>query len=325
VLTADRRAALPPVLSSTIPTRVLLRLANVDEFSTLGMRPPEGFEKAPPGRCWVSEGEVQMAVLEVTGDASGAAQTQALQQLAANLPPPDSESAPAPVRLLPEVVAFAELPAPEQGSVIVPVGIDEGTLQPVTVDLSRDPFFLVTGPPGSGRTTTLRTLVRGLRAARPDSVAYLLGTRRSSLFDEPWWEATGRGPDQAEQLARSIADSLADRDGAEAVAPTLLVIDDADDLTDGMVASTLEDLLGKGRDAGLIGLVAMTSFKAERAYTNWVQVLRHERNGVILRPDAEETGDVLYVRLPKRAGLVTPPGRGYLASSGSVTLIQVAS
>lgn len=325
VLTADRRGALPPTLSSTIPTRILLRLATADEFAAIGGRAPEGFEKAPPGRCWAADGEIQFAVFDDDGDATGAAQARALQRLADTLPEPDRDAVPVPVRLLPDVVSLSELPVPAADSSVIPLGLDEKTLEPVGVDLGRSPLFFVVGPSGSGRTTALRTLTRGFRAANPAGSAYLLGTRRSSLFEEQWWEASARGADEADQLAQTILASLGEREETAGPEPWLVVIDDADDLTDGLIATTLETLLAKGRDAGMVVVAAMTNFKAERAYTNWVQSLRHERSGLILQPDPEASGDVLYVRLPKRAGLVAPPGRGYLVTGTGVSLIQVAS
>ncbi|MCP3982884.1 MAG: hypothetical protein GY723_00755, partial [bacterium] len=325
VITADRRAALPPILSSTIPTRLLLKLANADEYSSLGMRAPEGFEKVPAGRCWAPGGEVQLAALSLGEETDGSAQTRALAEVASSLPAPDPGTAPDPIQLLPELVALEDLPPPAAGSMSLPIGIDEVTLDPVVIDCAAKPLFLAVGPSGSGRTTVLRTLTRSHHHAVPSGEAYLLGGRRSALFDDPWWQETARGADEAEQLTRRLCSLIAEREADPTAPPMLVVIDDADDFADGLVATAIEELLSRSRDGRVTVLAAMTTFKAERSYTNWVQMIRGERHGIILQPDEETSGDVLSSRLPRRAGLVTMPGRGYLVIGGSVGLIQVAS
>jgi S-DNA-T family DNA segregation ATPase FtsK/SpoIIIE len=324
LLTADRRAALPSSLSSTIPRRLLLRLATADEYSALGIRNPKGFEKTPAGRCWSDQGEAQIAALGDQGDMTGAGQARALARLADRLGPFEPQGLPDPVRLLPDYVALNDLASPVPGDRHIPIGLDEQHLATALVDFGRLPSFLVVGPPSGGKTTALRTLVVGLRAAFPELEAILLGTRRSPLSEEPWWTATARNTADLEALTGQIAGQLAEREAAPPPVPLLIVIDDADTLTEGRVGPALDGIVNKARDANAIVLAAMSTYRAARSFSGWAQVLRQQRSGFILQPDEETDGDVFQVRLPRRAGMAAPPGRGYLIQANTITLVQVA-
>lgn len=324
VLTADRRSALPAGLSTTVSERLILRMATADEFAMLGVNAPQGLEDAPAGRCWTASGEVQVAVVGDGEDVSGADQASAIATLGESILPPDPELSAPEVRLLPDLIGLNELPRPTMASKAVPIGVDEASLAPVSLDVGSTPLFLVVGPPGSGRTGTLRTIATGLRAANPDMVTHLLGTRRSLLFDEEWIGFKSRGAEAVEEAAKGIVAQFTHRE-IEPGSPLLLVlIDDADGLTEGLVASPLESLVGGARDAGVVVVAAMTTFKAARAFAPWVQAMRHERAGLVLQPDVETDGDVFYSRLPRRSGLETPPGRGFLIEPRGTRLIQVA-
>jgi S-DNA-T family DNA segregation ATPase FtsK/SpoIIIE len=44
----------------------------------------------------------------------------------------------------------------------------------------------------------------------------------------------------------------------------------------------------------------------------------------MLRPDVDLDGDIFGTRLPRRSPVAMVAGRGYLAASGDVELVQVA-
>jgi S-DNA-T family DNA segregation ATPase FtsK/SpoIIIE len=325
VLTADRRAAVPPMITSTISSRAVLRLANADEYLSLGLTdlaksPPEA-----PGRTFFDTVEVQVAALGAGEEQGGAAQAEGLLALGERLRERwGAGDAPA-VRLLPEVVPRDELPAASFGSAIVPLGLDETNLDPALVDLTENPALLVTGPDRSGRTTALDVLTAGLQAAMPGLESHLLLHRQNALADRAGWREVSVGVADATAHVGRLATLFEERASAGGGPPMLIVLDDADELTDGVAAASLDTIVKRSRDAGALLLVGLSHFKAQRSFTTWVQVLRNGRQGLLLQPEDDESGDVLHVRLPRRAGLALPPGRGYLIRRGRLDLVQVAS
>jgi S-DNA-T family DNA segregation ATPase FtsK/SpoIIIE len=323
VLTADRRGAVPHALHAVVPVRIALRLANPDEYAMLGLLLPKAYQKAPPGRAWVESEEIQFAVPIDGPDAGGAAQTKALAALGKRLAVGSVK--PVPVRLLPGHILLKDLPAPGLGQRHVPIGLDEHSLAPIAIDLGHQASFLVAGPSGSGRTTVLRVLGTGLRRAFPDAQCFLIGSRRSDLFDEPWWVEKARALPDAEALAARLVEQMAAREASTPPGPLLVVaIDDADPYTEGRIASSIELLVNRAEDANAVVLVAMSTFRAGRGYAPWVQALRHQGSGLLLQPRDDTDGDVFHLILPRRSGVAMPAGRGYLIQGSAVTLIQAA-
>jgi S-DNA-T family DNA segregation ATPase FtsK/SpoIIIE len=105
---------------------------------------------------------------------------------------------------------------------------------------------------------------------------------------------------------------------------TILVIDDGDELAEGDAAAGLESLARMSRDLRLRLLGAVESRAAHRAYGGWIPEVRKTRKGIILQPDHDVDGDLLGVRLPRRANGHFPPGRGFLVRRGLAELVQVA-
>lgn len=326
VITADRRSAIPPQMASTIPGRLVLRMANPDEYGNLGLRELEKAPPKAPGRAFTGDGlEVQIAAPGSTTELDGPDQLSRLESVAATLQDRFPDSDVPQVRLLPDVVHLDELRLASAGPHQVPIGLDERNLATVSIDLDADPLFLVTGPAVSGRTTTLMTLTRGLVAADPNLKAWLLTGRRSALIDAVDWDHQAVGVDAAAGLAEQLASLAEDRAAEGWRHHSLLVLDDADEFAEGTIANHLDLVQRRARDAGIIVLAAVTSFKARRLYAGWATALRNNRQGIVLQPDLETDGDVFGPRLPQRANLRLPPGRGFLVTRTGMTLIQVAT
>ena len=104
-------------------------------------------------------------------------------------------------------------------------------------------------------------------------------------------------------------------------APTLLLVDDADtvDDPDGLLA-----LVVARRDPALHVAVAGRPDALRSQFGHWTAGVRKHRVGVLLRPDVDLDGDLLGVRLPRRAAVPWRPGRGYLVVDGEPRLTQVA-
>ncbi|MGC9963597.1 MAG: FtsK/SpoIIIE domain-containing protein, partial [Acidimicrobiales bacterium] len=107
VATADRPAALPAALASTMQQRVVLRLANENDVLMLGI-PKDAFDAdTPPGRGFHDDLEVQIAVFG--GSANVAEQAAATNRLAVEMRRRGIAEA-RPVERLRDQVALSELP-----------------------------------------------------------------------------------------------------------------------------------------------------------------------------------------------------------------------
>ena len=319
-IAADRRGAVPNTLAGIIPAKIVLRMADDDEFTSLGV-PARAFRGAqlPPGRGFLPGGtELQVAL--AGGDPSAEGQARAIAELAeaARSRYPGRE---APrIEPLPTRVDAAALHTAD-GPLRAVLGIGDVDLAPVTVDLS-ERHFLVLGPYRSGRSTALRRLLVSLRQGTPAVDLHLLAPRRTPLADAEGWASLAHGVAASEDTANRLALELEQR--AAGGRPLVLVVDDGEELAESPAAAALETIVRRGRDLDVRVLCACERQAAQRAFGGWVRELRKEEHGLLLAPDADVDGDLLGVRLPRRTNPVFPPGRGYLVERGSIELVQVA-
>jgi S-DNA-T family DNA segregation ATPase FtsK/SpoIIIE len=290
VVTADRRADVPGALAGVIPGRLVLRLADPDEYAALGVPRSAAATVLPPGRGFTREAlEIQIATAD-------------LEDVALRVAARDGGVHAPRIRAMPARVPADRLPAP-QHPLLAYVGIGGDGLEPLAVDLRED-HFLVGGPPRSGRSCALAMIVQSLRAGTPGLEAHLLAPRRSPLLDMPGWASVAREP--ADFHASS----------------GLVVVDDGDELAD---LPALEPLVHRGRDSGIRVLAAVDVHAALRAYGGWIRDLRNVGRGLLLNPDPDADGELLGVRLPRAPMAPRAPGRGFLVVGGTAEQVQVAS
>jgi DNA segregation ATPase FtsK/SpoIIIE, S-DNA-T family len=320
VITADRRGDVPSALSGAVPLRFILRLADRDEYTALGLpRTRTDGVALPPGRGFTAEGlEFQAAVVggvpELEREALIALAESARERAG-------TRSAPR-VGVLPARVRPERLPAPT--SRLAPViGVGDGSLQPVALDLSHD-HALVVGPRRSGRTSALVAVRASLaRASSPCRVA-VLAPRGGGLADAAG-EGAAVGPEACAAAAERLATALGAPSTGEAGAPLVILVDDAQELAEGAAATPLATLMGAGREAGVRIVAAAEAHAVHRLYGGWLRDLRAAQHGLLLLPDVDVDGDLLSVRLPRRSATPLGPGRGYLVQDGTVELMQVAA
>ena len=309
-ITADRRGAVPNALAGIVPAKLVLRMADEDEFAALGvpLKSVRGVH-FPPGRGFLANGvEFQIAW---DGDVGARVAALTAHQEAGGVVPP--------IEPLPTQVARGDL-GPHAERWAAAVGLGDADLEPVVLDLA-DRHFLVTGPYRGGRSTALATIVLALRASTPELELHLLAPRRTPLTELEGWASVSEGPaacDDAALRLQALAEHTPER-------PVLVVIDDAEELAETLGAAPLETVVRRGRDVPVRVLAAAERQAAQRAFSGWLRELRKEEHGLLLAPDLDVDGDILGTRLPRRSSPVFPPGRGYLVERGSVGLIQVAS
>jgi DNA segregation ATPase FtsK/SpoIIIE, S-DNA-T family len=319
-ISADRRGAVPNSLAGIIPAKVVLRMADGDEYASLGV-PPRAVRGAqlPPGRGFLPGGtELQIAL--AGGDPSAEGQAAAIAALAEQTRTRHPGREAPRIEPLPTRVDAGKLPAPSAPMSAV-LGIGDSDLAPATVDLT-DRHFLVLGPYRSGRSTALRRLAESVRAGTPAAELHLLAPRRTPLADLTGWTSAAQGLQAAEDAANRLVLELDRRSPGDR--PFVLVVDDGEELAESAAAPAMETIVRRGRDLDLRVLCASERQAAQRAFGGWLRELRKEEHGLLLAPDADVDGDLLGVRLPRRTNPVFPPGRGYLVERGTVELVQVA-
>jgi S-DNA-T family DNA segregation ATPase FtsK/SpoIIIE len=320
VIAADRRGTVPSSLSSLVTRRLILRMANDDEYPMLGLhhRAVSGTHMVP-GRGFDHDGrEVQFAVVGGTSD--GRTQLDALAETARRIAAIHTARAPA-IDKVPLIVDRASLPLADEPLHAV-VGVDALDLAPLTLSVE-EKHVIVIGPYRSGRTTALGTLTRSLQESTPSAQMHLLAPRRSALTALDGWTSVSRDPNACNAQIQTLLDEIMGRDDESDDPLIVVVLDDAGELTESVAAPALEVMLKRGRDRRLRVVAGIETGQA-RHYASWVRELRKDGHGLLLSPDPDADGELLGVRLPRHAKRHQPPGRGYYVDDGRVRLVQVA-
>ncbi|BDZ39629.1 FtsK/SpoIIIE domain-containing protein [Microbacterium suwonense] len=200
VLTAERPSALPTSIASTVQRRIVLRLANDDEYLALGVPRDVLGVGSPPGRGMLDGDEVQLAVL---GESSNVAvQAREIERFAATLRR-SGDPRPAGVARLADSVALADLPVGSAESPVI--GLDDVSL--AAASFASRGVMMIAGPPGSGRTTALSTFASAVRRADPALPVIWLTSRRSPASARGWSE-TADSPDDVLALCGRLIDEI---------------------------------------------------------------------------------------------------------------------
>ncbi|WP_226345199.1 FtsK/SpoIIIE domain-containing protein [Agilicoccus flavus] len=202
---------------------------------------------------------------------------------------------------LPAAVALADLPEPagrpDSGGGL-PFGLAADTLSGVGLPPGE---YLAAGPPGSGRTTLLRTLAAGAR--RRGAAVTVVGADPGA----GWPEGTrveGSGEIPAPPPA-----------GVH-----LVLVDDLERLADTPVEDALLRLLAVHRPDRTI-VAAGDSTRVAASFRGLAPALRRSARGILLCPGPADR-DVLGLAPP--VGEAPFPGRGALCDRGVWTVLQVA-
>ncbi|MEY2434259.1 MAG: segregation ATPase FtsK/SpoIIIE, family, partial [Acidimicrobiaceae bacterium] len=294
IVTADRIGALPLRLASLISQKLLFRLADVSDYSMLGLRTVQ-LPRFVPGRAIHSDGN-RVVQVGVPGD------LRALTGVR------DATG----IGTLPTDIAFDTLPLAQLDPPCrIPLGIGDDDLEVAWLRVHDGEHVLVTGPPRSGKTNALALMARALRAADPDIVLVGACEARSSLLDVDAFDAVGSMRELEHILRAAPSDSR----------PWFVFVDDAPSVDD--FDGALTAALHSGR-TDLHVIAAGRADDVRAAYGHWLRIVRQSRTGVLLQPDLASDGDLLGVRLPRRLAVPLVPGRGFAVEGGQATLIHLA-
>jgi DNA segregation ATPase FtsK/SpoIIIE, S-DNA-T family len=347
VLAVNRWAEVRTRMRDNIGTRLELRLNDPQE-SELGKATASALPIDTPGRGATRDKlffQVALPVIE--------SETLALhkldhlvQQSLGNLVQRiclswKGEPAP-PVYMLPSLVSYEELPPPEK-QVGVPLALEEFRLSPLSIDLfSRGPHFMVLGDSESGKTSLLRTWMRGIeRCYLPQEAAFAIVDFRKQLLDfagsrhllayayNALTLTTCLGnlkTDLEWRLQKSTDVPLSELGNAPDWSGRhfFLFVDDYENLltSSGNPLTPLVDYILSARDIGFHLILARRVGGIGRAsYEAVFQRLREMGTSAIILSGDPTEGKILY----GVAARYLPPGRGYFVQPKyPPTLVQAA-
>jgi len=311
VVAGDRPNSVPNSIASTVQRRVVLRMANEDEYLMLGVPKDVLGASSPAGRGILDGNELQVAIL---GESSNVAvQAREMQRLAVSLGRAGG-ARPTPVRRLDDSIALSALPAGAPGHPVI--GVDD-----VTLGAAALPGFgplLVAGPPASGRTTALATIRAALERSDAGVRRILLSPRRSLLARAGWHEVA-TGPDEAMALAQRLTEAV-ERGSAGRLAVFLEALPE---FTGTAAEFELERLMRiLVREEHLVVGEGETS-TWQQAYT-LAGPMKAGRRGLLLVPGEMDGDTLMGTPLGRLRRADFPPGRGFLIVNGRAAKLQIA-
>jgi S-DNA-T family DNA segregation ATPase FtsK/SpoIIIE len=328
VVSGDRQLVLGR-LSTLVENRLVLRLADRSDYTTVGIPTREVPDHLPAGRALTPDPTMECQVAMLSDDVSGAGQNAALRRIAearrdrdaatpAHLRPFRLEEMPVVAPYDDAVRALLTAHGPAIHSGWVPLGLGGDDLDLLGLDLSGSPVAVVAGPPRAGKTNLLRFAVRAARSAQVPvlglcpsdnllaaELAELGALLRTGSTDEP-----------------GLVDRLREL-GEDA----LVVVDDADLLKESPLSAALLAMVQQARAKRWRVLVAGSVAELGTGYSGWTYEARKSRQGVLLSPQSMADGDVFSARLMRSALMPqVQAGRGLVVDAGGgQRLVQVPS
>jgi len=320
VISVDQRAGMPNALAAAVQSRMVLRMAHVEDYGFLGVAGDVLNTASPPGRGLLNGVEIQCAVLG--GSREVMAQSRAVNTFGEAMRAGPSmihggmSEAP-PIRSLTDRVLMNGLPSEVDGRPVLGVG---------STSLSALPFdprgsFVVTGPSGSGRSTSLASLARSLHRWNSAMRLYLVTPRRSSeLAGLPDWTEIAAGTDDIIALATRLQGELHE-DAHHG--PMTVVVERMDDLAGTVAESPLSGLVKAclDHDRFVVAEGEATFFSSSFGLPG---LLKTSRSGLALQPDGVEGQTVFRSSFPAFNQAGQPEGRGFLVQRGRPEMLQVA-
>ena len=312
VMTVDRGGSISSSVASNVSRRIVLRLSEESGYTLLGVPRDVLDEQSAPGRAIIDGAEVQMAVL--TGESNVAEQSKAMDALAKELLERGAEEV-EEIGALPTKIPVTKLPNEADG---FPVwGIAEDTLAARGFDAYGT--FVVAGPPQSGRTNAMRSLVIAMERFDPEVKLFHFGGRRSVLADfRPWVRSVTRD-DDAKELATELAEILVDESIPGRIA---IFVEDLPQFADGSADRAMRAML---QAANKSDHVVFGDGDISRMTTSAgiIGELKQGRQGIILKPDTHDGDSFFKVPFPRVKRTDFPNGRGIFVQNGKWITMQM--
>lgn len=312
VIAADRPGSLSSNVSSNISKKIVLRLADPNGYMFLGVERDVLDDTSPAGRALIDNAEVQLAV--IGGTTNVAEQAKRLDSLGALLRERGAEDV-EEIGALPTRIEQRALPATVDEMPVF--GVAEDTLAP----RGFEPLgtFTIVGPPQSGRTTALRTLVVAMERFDPEVKLFHFGGRRAELADFRPWVRSAVRPDDVEALAKELAELVVDESIPGRI---VIVVEDVAQLNDGPAERSVRALMSavNNSDHVLFGEADISrAGSSSGALGEW----KAGRQGIALQPDAYDGDSIFKVPFPRVKRSEFPAGRGIFVQHGRAVTMQL--
>jgi len=318
-LSADRPGAVPASVSAQVQRRVVLRLADETGYALLGEPRDLLDEGSPPGRAIVDGLETQLAILGAHGAHAGhgahrtaAEQAVALEEFASaghdRIPLAPS------IGVMPELVPAGTVPGSIGGRPVL--GVSGETLD--LIGFEPRGLLLLSGPPGSGRSSALAWLVESLRRFEPERTLVYLGHAESALAASPAFSRTARGASEAAALASELAQRLASGPG-ERIA---VVVEGIGEFLQTPAEREIAELARQARRSGQLMIAESESAGWSGSWPLLAEI-KNARRGLLLQPEPLEGELLLRTPLPRSVRSRVPPGRGVYVERGTAVRVQL--
>jgi S-DNA-T family DNA segregation ATPase FtsK/SpoIIIE len=314
VVTADRPGALSASLASTIQRRLVLRLASDDDYGLAAVPADILSATSPAGRGIMDGQELQVAVYG--GDANAAVQGRAVEQLATTMRD-KGFTAPEPILRLAEHIPLDTLPAATAPGTPT-LGIADETLAPIGINPHG--VLMVTGPPGSGRSTTLVTLAQAVRRNNPSIRIVYLAPSPSTATGVGEWSDAIVGPTPVTEFANDLMLRLNGNTPADEL---MVVIESVADFGGTEAENDLTRLVKALSDASVF-VVGESGVSSWSQAWQLAQPFKSARRGIVLAPDGADTDSLLNTSIGYVRRTDFPPGRGVLIERGKGVWLQIA-
>ena len=313
-IAGDRPGAFPIALSASLATKIIFRLADPSDVVQFGIDRRSG---PPPivGRALVLPEKLamQMGITCPDDIAAIAAPCDAGGSGGLRRPPRKIRSLPERVGVN-EITLATTIDCSHGGGWFLPIGLGDENLDAVGFRLRAGEHALITAPAHGGKSTALRTIAE-IAAYAGVSVSAVAVRSSPILHNCGFLSATCDRVDSLKTFLETLR--------AHAIeTPQMLLIDDAESIDDpdGLLAT-----LSTERIENLRIVVAARGDTLRSKFGHWTSEIRRSRVGLILRPVLEIDGDLWFTTLPRKGPLRFRDGLGYLITSGTPQLVQVAS
>lgn len=316
VLAGDRPGSVPPSLAANIQRRITLRLSDENDYAFAGVPADILDDESPPGRGILDGSELQVAVLGAS--ASLPQQLDATKELVAAMARTGRSAAP-PVERLEELIPLSSI---DPGLVGRPyVGVGDEDLAPAV--LRAEGAMIVVGPPSSGRTTTLATLVEAVRRTAPATEVYLFTGRRSPLVSLGHWAGVATDDDAALALASRLEFEISSERLGGSARPAMIVVEGLGAFAGSLAEPALQALVKTADEHNVFVVGEAETSAVGQAYGGLIQDFKQLRRGIALQPDEMDGPSIFKTPFPRAARSAFPPGRGYLVDAGVARRLQI--
>jgi S-DNA-T family DNA segregation ATPase FtsK/SpoIIIE len=269
-------------------------------------------ERSEPGRAVVDGWETQIATPGGTPNTSE--QIVAAERLAALF---REQGAPevSPIGALPTELSLESLPTELDDLPVL--GVTESTLGP----RGFEPIgtFIVAGPPQSGKTTTLRSIVRSLERWDDGIELFHIGGRRAALAGYRPWRRAASSIEDVRALAKELRDIVADETIQSRLA---IVVENVTEFGDTDAERPLKELFQAVNRSDHF-LVADGDVTQLSGGYGLIGELKSARRGIALRPESYDGESLFKLAFPRVQRHEFPPGRGIFVENGRFETVQI--